>query len=129
MEHQQDWTQVTWTKSASVIQKENRQYRGIKAPSKQNAPGTSTLRKLDAAGTDSDIESLAHAKVSLDFKISLQKARLAKNMSQTDLARAICEVPKVVNEYESGKAIPNQAIVHKMNKVLGVRLTLNKPKK
>lgn len=118
MDHQQqDWTQVKWNKTTQA------------APTKQKSHRSSTLHKLDAAGTDSEPDSLAHATVSLDFKMSLQKARLTKKMSQADLAKAIHEVPKVVNEYESGKAIPNQVIVNKMNRVLGVHLKLSKHKK
>jgi len=31
----------------------------------------------------------------------------------------ICEKPQVVNEYESGKAIPNQAVLSKLERALG----------
>ena len=32
------------------------------------------------------------------------------------------EKPQVVNEYESGKAIPNQQVLGKMERILGVKL-------
>ena len=31
----------------------------------------------------------------------------------------ICEKPQVVNEYENGKAIPNQAVLSKLERALG----------
>ena len=31
-----------------------------------------------------------------------------QNLTQKDFATKICEKPQVVNEYESGKAVPNQ---------------------
>ena len=34
----------------------------------------------------------------------------------------INEKPQVVNEYEQGKAIPNQQIIGKMERALGVKL-------
>ena len=34
----------------------------------------------------------------------------------------INEKPQVVNEYEQGKAIPNQQIIGKMERILGVKL-------
>lgn len=43
-------------------------------------------------------------------------------MSQSELAKLINEQPKVVQEYENGKAVPNQAVLAKMEKVLGVKL-------
>ncbi len=53
---------------------------------------------------------------------ALQQARTAKQLTQADLARLISERVQVVNEYESGKAIPNGAIIQKLNRILGVTL-------
>merc|ERR1711934_1200423 len=49
----------------------------------------------------------------------IAQGRQAKEMSQKDLATKICEKPQVVTEYESGKAIPNQQILAKMERALG----------
>jgi putative transcription factor len=38
------------------------------------------------------------------------------------LATKINETAKVVNEYESGKAAPNQQVLAKMERVLGLKL-------
>ena len=44
-------------------------------------------------------------------------------MTQKDLATKINEKPSVVNDYESGKAPnPNQQILAKMERALGVKL-------
>lgn len=70
-----------------------------------------------------------------DFKVatidkSLSKAitatRLAKKMTQADLARLINERPQIIQEYESGKAIPNGAILSKLDKALGTHLPRGK---
>lgn len=53
------------------------------------------------------------------FSIS---GRQAKEMSQKDLATKICEKPQIVTEYEQGKAIPNQQILAKMERALGIKL-------
>ena len=37
----------------------------------------------------------------------------------------INEKPQVVNEYESGKAIPNQQIISKLERAVGVKLRGN----
>ena len=37
-------------------------------------------------------------------------------------SQRINEKPQVVNEYESGKAIPNQQIISKLERAVGVKL-------
>jgi putative transcription factor len=51
------------------------------------------------------------------------QARLAKKMTQAQLAQAINEKPQVIQEYESGKAIPNGAILNKLSRALGTTLS------
>jgi putative transcription factor len=54
---------------------------------------------------------------------AIQQARQAKQMTQKDLATKINEKQSIINEYESGKAInPNQQILGKMERALGVKL-------
>lgn len=43
-------------------------------------------------------------------------------MTQKELATAINEKPQIVGEYESGKAVPNPAIISKLERALGVKL-------
>lgn len=52
----------------------------------------------------------------------MQQARVAKEWTQADLARAINEKQQVINEYEQGKAIPNQQVLSKLERALGVKL-------
>ncbi len=52
----------------------------------------------------------------------IQQGRQAKNLTQKDLATKICEKPQIVTEYEQGKAIPNQTILSKMERVLEIKL-------
>merc|ERR1712050_23055 len=76
---------------------------------------------LNAKKLDENTATFRHDTVSHDFKMALQQARLAKKMSQAVLAQQINEKGTVINEYESGKAIPNGAIINKLNRSLGVR--------
>merc|ERR1712061_17720 len=76
----------------------------------------------NAKKLDENSETFRHDTVSHDFKMALQQARLAKKMSQAVLATQINEKGSVINDYESGKAIPNGAIINKLNRSLGVRL-------
>ncbi|AGO10976.1 AaceriAFR526Cp [[Ashbya] aceris (nom. inval.)] len=53
---------------------------------------------------------------------AISKARGDKGMTQKDLATRINEKPTVINDYEAGRAIPNQQILAKMERALGVKL-------
>ena len=52
----------------------------------------------------------------------IQKGRNDKGMTQKELATKICEKPQVINEYEQGKGIPNNQILIKIEKAIGVKL-------
>jgi putative transcription factor len=43
-------------------------------------------------------------------------------LSQKDVAQKINEKPSVIQDYESGKAIPNPQVLSKLERVLGVKL-------
>ena len=67
-----------------------------------------------------------------EMSYSIQKAimqgRMAKKMSQEDLARQVCVTTDVIQKYENGKAIPNNAFIAKLEKILGVKLPRAKKK-
>ena len=71
---------------------------------------------------DAETETFKHDKVDKGFSKALQQARLAKKMNQKQLATAINEKPQVINQYESGKAIPNNAVIAKIERALGAKL-------
>lgn len=48
--------------------------------------------------------------------------RQAKGLTQKALATAANEKPQVVQEYENGKAIPSQAVLSKLERILQVKL-------
>lgn len=60
--------------------------------------------------------------VSVDVAQTIMKARSDKGLTRKDLATKINEKPTVVQEYETGKAIPNQQTLGKMERCLGVKL-------
>ncbi|KAJ3307833.1 multiprotein-bridging factor 1 [Blyttiomyces sp. JEL0837] len=79
-----------------------------------------------AAKIDRETEDFHVERVGLSVAKAIQQARQAKNLTQKDLATKINEKQTVVNEYESGKATnPNQQILGKMERVLGVKLRGN----
>merc|ERR1711920_1019855 len=127
-EASQDWNPVVWQKSgpkgkasktASEVNAARRSGAQGDTDKKIGAGGNqsahSKVNSQNAAKLDENTETFRHETVSHDFKMDLQQARLAKKISQSALGT-------VINEYESGKAIPNGAIINKLNGALGVRL-------
>uniref|UniRef100_A0A6T7MXR2 HTH cro/C1-type domain-containing protein n=2 Tax=Geminigeraceae TaxID=589343 RepID=A0A6T7MXR2_9CRYP len=116
----QDWEPVVLRKNASST-----------SAAKGGAPagpkgGTSKLtaagvdiRKLEA---DDDDAPMKLPTASLDLRLAIQQARNAKGLSQKDFASKMMVPPKTVQDYESGKAIPNNQLIAKMEKVLGCKL-------
>ena len=60
---------------------------------------------------------------SLELRKQIQNARVAKGMSQSQLAQLINEKPIVVQAYESGKVVPDCKVLQKLRKGLGVKLS------
>lgn len=137
----QDWNQVVWKKSGSrpkgvtkeqdlnqarrkgeEIITEKKFLGGKNASTKQNIP-------QNAAKLDEDTGDYRIFRVSGEFSRALQQARVAKKLTQAQLAQMINEKTSVVNDYESGKAIPNPILVQKMSRCLGVNLPRPAPKK
>merc|ERR1711972_1186743 len=100
-----------------------RQGAAVSTESKYGAGGnTQKGTSLNTAKLDAETEELKHKTVDKSVGQLIAQGRQAKEMSQKDLATKICEKPQVVTEYEQGKAIPNQAILAKMELALGMKL-------
>lgn len=97
--------------SVAVQRKEHQQLNQQKATAGANA------KKLDE-----DNDTLKIKKVDPQLRVRIQKARQELNWTQQDLAQKISERVTVVNEYESGKAIPEERIIVKMEKALCMHL-------
>lgn len=76
----------------------------------------------NTAVLDRETEELHHDRVDKDVARAMQQARVAKEWTQADLARHINEKQQVINEYEQSKAIPNQQVLAKLERALGVKL-------
>lgn len=50
----------------------------------------------------------------------IQQARCAKNMTQKQLAHVLNIKPAVIQEYETGKAIPNKGVLNRIYRALGM---------
>lgn len=76
----------------------------------------------NTAKLDRETEELHHERVPLEVGKVVQKGRQDIGMTQKDLATKINEKPQVIADYESGKAIPNNQILGKLERALGLKL-------
>jgi len=74
------------------------------------------------AKLDRENEVAPPAKISPSVGRAMQDARLELKLSQKDVAQKINEKPSVLQDYESGSAVPNPQILGKLERVLGVKL-------
>ncbi len=75
-------------------------------------------------------EIVAPPKINVELKTAIQQARLAQKLSQKDLATKMAIPLSTINSYENGTAIPNNAFIAKLEKVLNTKLPrIVKPKK
>lgn len=77
---------------------------------------------LNTARLDAETEKLSHNKVGLDVGRLIQQSRAVKNWKREEFATKICEKVQIVTDYENGSAIPNQQILAKMERALGIKL-------
>ncbi|KAJ3387607.1 multiprotein-bridging factor 1, partial [Lobulomyces angularis] len=91
---------------------------------KKQVQNTKTVYDAAKMGKlDNETEVFHVEKVQLTVSKAISKARTEKGLTQKDLATKINEKPTVVADYEAGKATnPNQQILGKMERALGVKL-------
>ncbi|TMW52037.1 hypothetical protein DOY81_002889 [Sarcophaga bullata] len=76
----------------------------------------------NTAKLDRETEELRHEKVPLEVGKIIMQGRQAKGLSQKDLATKICEKQQVVTDYEAGRGIPNNMVLGKIERVIGIKL-------
>jgi putative transcription factor len=130
----QDWTTVTFTKKKDVKkvpqtaiglaqakasgQVTTERKAGVTNKSSSAAPAPSAhLRKLEEA-----TDVFEHKTINRNLAQAIQQARLAKKMTQAQLATAINERQQIIQQYESGQALPNPQVLNKLDRVLGIHL-------
>ena len=113
MEHQ-DWKPV-------IIRKKKKTVKSV--TQKKNVISDEQRRKIKI---ENESETFKVEKVSLSFGKEMMKARCAKNFTQKTLAQRLNVKSNIIANYEQGKAIPNNAFINKIERVLGVKLPRKK---
>ena len=97
--------------------------RGKSSPSQLKASNKPQFEKTKDQKLLEETEAGSHKTVSVSIGKMLQQARIARGYkTQKDLAKALNIPPNVINQYECGKAIPDNAIMQKLRRILQVKL-------
>ncbi|XP_018789935.1 PREDICTED: endothelial differentiation-related factor 1 homolog isoform X1 [Bactrocera latifrons] len=110
-------------KSETVVNHARRQGVPVETTQKYGA-GTNKqhITTKNTAKLDRETEELKHDKIPLDVGKLIMQGRQSKGLSQKDLATKICEKQQVVTDYEAGRGIPNNLILGKIERVIGIKL-------
>ncbi|XP_028458236.1 endothelial differentiation-related factor 1 homolog isoform X1 [Perca flavescens] len=76
----------------------------------------------NTAKLDRETEELHHDRVPLEVGKYIQQGRQDNGLTQKDLATKINEKPQVIADYECGKAIPNNQVLGKIERAIGLKL-------
>ncbi|KAL1746986.1 multi protein bridging factor 1-domain-containing protein [Schizophyllum fasciatum] len=74
------------------------------------------------AKLDRENEVAPPSKVAPSVGRAMQAARQELKLSQKDIAQKVNEKPSVIQDYESGRAVPNPQILGKLERALQVKL-------
>lgn len=72
---------------------------------------------------DDNPESYKVEKVSHSLRNQIQTSRMALKLTQKELAQKINVNPNIIQQYENGKAVPDNQILQKLRRVLNTKLT------
>lgn len=105
-------------KNAAIEKKLRREGKTESKAKNSNIDNVYKMRKIDQS---TDVEKIE--KINQKVSKAIINGRTSKKMNRKQLALKIQENVKVVEEYETGKAIPNIKIINKIQRALGVKLT------
>lgn len=106
MDHQ-DWKQVILRKNTAPVRTEHKQ----------------GYKKRENLDSDNPI---APKTLGLNAGKQIQQARVAKKLTQKQLAQNLNVKPALIQSYEQGKIVPDRFILNKITRVLGIKIKLKK---
>jgi ribosome-binding protein aMBF1 (putative translation factor) len=68
------------------------------------------------------VNEAAEVKTTIKLQNAIEHARLNAKMSQKDLAAKLNVTANIITDYENGKAVPNNAFIAKIEKILNTKL-------
>lgn len=93
-------------------------------PAVKIMPKTSNANNINIDDLEEEIVKLPIA--TYDIKTALQKARVSKGLTQDQLNEKLSLTKGTIRDYENGKAVLNQNVLNKINRVLGSSIKIGK---
>ena len=107
LDNHQDWK--------TIIIKNPKQ--NVKNTNKKN--NNTNVKKISIENK-ADNDELKHKQLSTDLRMSIQKARCDKGLTQKELAQKINVSHQIISDIESGKAIYNGLHINKLKRFLKI---------
>ena len=127
-------TSIGWDAPATVLRKSyHSQPKTVENPLGMKPGKVSTERrdtsnksheppKIPAYKLDQADEPTRLPEVGLSLAKKIQQARVAKSLTQAQLAQKINIKPAIINDYEQGKGVPDNTVITKLERVLATKL-------
>jgi putative transcription factor len=130
--------------AVTILRKNNKQIKKNNVGTNIRTGNTESVKKQVGRGgeatkafkLDQETDGGRHEKVSRNIRTIIMNARNSKGFTQSQFAMRCQIKPETIKSYENGTAIPDNAILGKMEKQLGIKLRgknigepLNKNKK
>jgi putative transcription factor len=81
-----------------------------------------TWKKSDPIVKQNNEGEVAVREMTYSIQKAIQQSRLACKMSQKELARQLNVTTAIIVDYENGTAVPNNAFIAKMEKIMNTKL-------
>ena len=127
-------TSLGWDAPTTVLRKSTRgQPKTVENPLGMK-PGKVTTERRDTGNKSHEPPKIAAYKldqadepdhlpeVGLSLAKKIQQARTGKSLTQAQLAQQINVKPAIINDYEQGKGIPDNTVINKLERALGIKL-------
>ncbi len=125
----QDWGSVSWnktnerknneTKEQQILRLKRTDSGKVSTIKKNNCNKQTTDLVVPIKNIDGDIDTYVHKKVSMNMGKKIAQRRCELKLTQKDLAFKLSLPVKIIQDYESSKAIPNHLIINKLQQILG----------
>lgn len=124
--HFQDWEPVVINIPKTTTPGRNAKKTTNSTQSNMVSKKKSSNKQSKALDNSTKIDKSDEAKrietVSIDIARTIQQRRTEKKWTQKELATKICEQHRVISDYETGRAIPNNQILIKLERALDIKL-------
>ena len=131
----QDWKEFNWDKTREKAKGESNKSQLNNAIRKGYVNTNLKTGNLNKAGSnglnnivgsikklENEQETFKHEKISLNMGKKIAQFRNEKKLTQKEFAQKLCLPLKVIQDYESAKAIANHVIINKIEKILEKRV-------